>query len=78
MTGLNIYLFSWTPILNQSTTGEMNVEFIFTFMILTMIVGTKLYELLIINLKFDYYMSITGCMFLQGLLLFFSSYIEGS
>ena len=78
MTGLNIYLFSWTPILKQSTTGEMNVEFIFTFMILTMIVGTKLYELLIINLKFDYYMSITGCMFLQGLLLFFSSYIEGS
>ena len=78
MTGLNMYLFSWTLILKQSTPSEMNVGFIFTFMILTMIVGTKLYELLIINLKFDYYMSITGCMFLQGLLLFFSSYIEGS
>ena len=67
---LNIYLFSWTPILKQSTPGDMNVGFIYTSMVLTMIVGTKLYEVLIIYCKFDYYSSITGCLFIQGFLLF--------
>ena len=67
---LNIYLFSWTPILKQSTKGGMNVGFIYTCMVLTMIVGTKSYEVLIVYCKFDYYMSITGCLFVQGLLLF--------
>ena len=47
MACLNIYLFSWTPILTQSTPGGMNVGFIFTSMVLTMIVGTKSYEVLI-------------------------------
>ena len=77
MACLNIYLFSWTPILKQSTPGGMNVGFIFTSMVLTMIVGTKSYEVLIVYLKLDYYMSIAGCMFFQGLLLFLTYYIEG-
>ena len=67
---LNIYLFSWTPILKQSTEGGMNVGFIYTCMVLTMIVGTKSYEVLIVYCNFDYYMSITGCLFVQGLLLY--------
>jgi MFS family permease len=67
---LNIYLFSWTPILKQSTPGGMNVGFIYTCMVLTMIVGTKSYEVLIVYCNLDYYLSITGCLFIQGLLLF--------
>ena len=67
---LNIYLFSWTPILKQSTPGGMNVGFIYTCMVLTMIVGTKSYEVLIVYCNFDYYMSITGCLFVQGCLLY--------
>jgi hypothetical protein len=67
---LNIYLFSWTPILKQSTPGGMNVGFIYTCMVLTMIVGTKSYEVLIVYCNFDYYMSITGCLFVQGFLLY--------
>ena len=35
-----------------------------------MIVGTKSYEVLIVYCNLDYYMSITGCLFIQGLLLF--------
>ena len=70
MAVLNIYLFSWTPILKQTTTGGMNVGFIYTCMVLTMIVGTKSYEVLIVYCNLDYYMSITGCLFIQGLLLF--------
>lgn len=67
---LNIFLFSWTPILKQSTPGGMNVGFIYTSMVLTMIIGTKSYEVLIVYCNFDYYLSITGCLFIQGLLLF--------
>ena len=70
MAVLNIYLFSWTPILKQSTPGGMNVGFIYTCMVLTMIVGTKSYEVLIVNCNLDYYMSITGCLLIQGILLF--------
>ena len=76
MACLNIFLFSWTPILKQSTPGGMNVGFIFTSMVLTMIVGTKSYEVLIVYLHFDYYMSITGCIFLQGVLLFLTYYVD--
>ena len=76
MACLNIYLFSWTPILKQSTPGGMNVGFIFTAMVLTMIVGTKSYEVLIVYLQLDYYISIAGCLFLQGLLLFLTYYFE--
>ena len=73
---LNIYLFSWTPILKQSTPGEMNVGFIFTAMVLSMIIGTKSYKLIIVYLKLDYYLSITGCLFFQGLFLFLIYYIN--
>ena len=71
---LNIYLFSWTPILKQSTPGGMNVGFIFPSMVLTMIVGTKSYEVLIVYCNFDYYLSITGVILIQGLLLFVTYY----
>ena len=74
---LNIYLFSWTPILKQSTPGGMNVGFIYTSMVLTMIVGTKSYEVLINYCHFDYYISITGCVFIQGVLLYIT-YIDSS
>jgi len=74
MAVLNIYLFSWTPILKQSTPGGMNVGFIYTCMVLTMIIGTKSYEVLIVYCNLDYYMSITGCLFIQGVLLFITYY----
>ena len=67
---LNIFLFSWTPILKQSTEKEINIGYIYTCMVLTMIIGTKLYEILIIYCNFNYYISITGCFFIQGLLLY--------
>jgi len=70
ITALNIFLFSWTPILKQSTSGKINEGFIYILMVLTMIIGTKLYELLIIYLNYDYYKCITCCLFLQGILLF--------
>ena len=74
MACLNIFLFSWTPILKQSTSGGMNPGFIFTSMVLTMIVGTKICKLLIVYLYCDYFISITGCLFLQGIFLILTYY----
>ena len=73
---LNIYLFSWTPILKSSTPGGMNVGFIFTNMVLTMVVGIKAYEVLIVICNLDKYISITGCIFLQGVLLLLTYFVN--
>ena len=74
MACLNMFLFSWTPILKQSTSGGMNPGFIFASMVLTMIVGTKICKLLIVYLYCDYFISITGCLFLQGIFLILTYY----
>ena len=74
MACLNMFLFSWTPILKQSTSGGMNPGFIFTSMVLTMIVGTKICKLLIVYLYCDYFISITGCLFLQCIFLILTYY----
>ena len=76
MTSLNIFLFSWTPILKQSTFDGIKEGFIFILIVLTKIVNTKLFELLIIYLYFDYYISIAGCLFFQGLILFLVYYVD--
>ena len=70
MAVLNIFLFSWTPILKNSTPGGINVGFIFTCMVLTMIVGTKTYEVTILHLGCDYYMSIAVSLLIEALLFF--------
>ena len=74
MACLNMFLFSWTPILKQSTSGGMNPGLIFASMVLTMIVGTKICKLLIVYLYCDYFISITGCLFLQGIFLILTYY----
>ena len=74
MACLNMFLFSWTPILKQSTSGGMNPGFIFTSMVLTMIVGTKICKLLIVYLYCDYCISITTCLFFQGIFLILTYY----
>ena len=71
---LNIFLFSWTPILKQSTQGEMNPGLIFTSMTLAMIVGTKCCKVFIAYLNCDNYISIVVCSFLQGIFLFLTYY----
>ena len=77
MAVLNIFLFSWTPILKTSTKGGINVGFIFTCMVLTMIIGTKSYEVVVVNLGCDYYLSITASCFIE-FLLFMIVYNEES
>ena len=75
LTIFYIFLFSWTPILNQSTEGTIRVGLIFLYMVLIMILGIKFYEILIIYFEFDYYLSITLSIFVQGILLY-NTYID--
>ena len=75
MAVLNIFLFSWTPILKESTTSGINVGFIFTCMVLTMIVGTKTYEVVILQLGCGDYVSISASLVIECalfLLVFFT------
>jgi hypothetical protein len=72
MAAVEIYLFFWTPILKLSTSGGINIGFIFLCMVLAITIGVKLYEVLIIYYNFGHYMSLTGCLFIQGLLLLFT------
>ncbi len=44
-----IFLFAWTPILQSSTSGDINVGIIFVCFIMSMIIGTMLFEVTIIN-----------------------------
>ena len=54
----------------------MNVGFIFTTMLFTLIIGTEFYEMLIVYLHFDYYITNIVNLFLQALFLFLVYYIN--
>jgi hypothetical protein len=72
----NIYLFAWTPILQNSTITGINVGFIFTCFVTTMIIGTKIYEIFMIYLRCEYYLSISMSLLIELILFFFVSYID--
>lgn len=73
---VNIYLFAWTPILEKSTTTGINVGFIFTCFVITMILGTTIFEIFIIYLKCEYYRSIAAALLVQGLFFFCTYYVD--
>ncbi len=74
---INIYLFAWTPILQNSTdTLNINVGFIFTCCIFTMILGTKLFEIFMIYLKADSYISVSLALLIQLILFSLVYFIE--
>lgn len=56
---LNIFIFAWTPILQRSTDSEFNPGMIFIHFVFLIIVGTKLYEILIIHLKGNLYLAVS-------------------
>ena len=76
MAVLNIFLFSWTPILQNSTDGGINVGFIFTCMVITLILGTTIYEITILHLGCDYYSSIAVSLLFESLLFIAVYFID--
>jgi hypothetical protein len=67
---VNIYLFAWTPILQMSTLTGINVGFIFTCFVITMILGTTFYEIFMIHMKSKFYPSIAVALFVESTLFF--------
>jgi hypothetical protein len=73
---VNIYLFSWTPILQNSSDTGINVGFIFTCFVITLILGTHLFEIFMLYLRADYYKSITTALFSLSMIFFMIYYID--
>lgn len=73
---VNIYLFAWTPILQASTDKGINPGFIFTCFVITMILGTTIYEIFLIYLKTGYYISITIALLILSVLFYSVAYAD--
>jgi hypothetical protein len=73
---VNIYLFSWTPILQNSSETGINVGFIFTCFVVTLILGTHIFEIFMLYLQSDYYKSITSAIFGLAMIFFFVYYVD--
>lgn len=62
---LNLFIFSWTPLLQLSTIyPEINVGFIFVCYIIMTVIGTAIFEFFIIIKKSSYYPSMVTSLFL--------------
>lgn len=77
MAVLGIFLFSWTPILKMSTDGNINVGLIYTCLLLTMLVGIKVYSIFILYLKADKYLSLMVSIFFEST-MFIAIYFDNS
>ena len=71
MTVFNVFLFGWTPILKETISGYINIGFIFILMELTKSIIFPFYQILTINFNFDNCISMSGCLFIQGLFFYF-------
>lgn len=77
MAVLGIFLFSWTPVLKMSTNGNINVGLIYTCLLLTMLVGIKVYSIFILYLKANKYLSLTVSIFFEST-MFIAIYFDNS
>jgi len=50
---LIIFLFAWTPILQNSTTESINFGFVFIGYVIFIMIGSKIFEV-IFKIKLDY------------------------
>jgi hypothetical protein len=73
---LNIYLFSWTPILQNSTTTGINVGFIFTCFIISLILGTTVFEIVMIYLRVGFYNALSTGLVSLSFVFFAIFYVD--
>lgn len=73
---INIYLFIWTPILQNSTDKPINIGFVFTCFVIALILGTTLFEIFMIYLRSEYYISITISLLAELILFFLIFYVD--
>lgn len=73
---LHIFIFAWTPILQSSTDYSFNPGMIFFCFVLLIICGTKLYEVFIIHLKTNPYISLFACLLIEIMSFFIIYMVE--
>jgi hypothetical protein len=75
---LSLFIFSWTPILLVTSNNvEPNVGFVSLCFVLMTILGSLLFEILIIHLNFNIYLSLTAALIVE-ILLFSTIYFVNS
>lgn len=75
---LNVFIFAWTPLLQMTVeNGSFNPGMAFINFVLLIILGAKLYEIVIINFKCNLYLSVSICIIFQ-IFLFGFIYFENS
>lgn len=73
---VNIFIFSWTPLLEKSTdVKNMQVGFVFLCFVTSVIIGTSIFEFFIITLKSKFYVSMSAVLFID-MLLFMNVYVN--
>lgn len=73
---VNIFIFSWTPLLEKSTdVNNMQVGFVFLCFVTSVIIGTSIFEFFIITLKSKFYLSMSAVLFID-MLLFMNVYVN--
>ena len=75
---LNVFIFAWTPLLQLTAeNGVFNPGMAFINFVLMIILGTKIYEIFIINLKGNLYHSVSLCIIVE-ICAFATIYLEDS
>jgi len=73
---LNIYIFSWTPLLQTSTIGEINVGFIYILFVVFSLLGAAFYDIFLIILKTNYLKLMTFSLLLEISMFSLIYYVE--
>jgi hypothetical protein len=73
---VNIFIFSWTPLLQRSTDVQnLQVGFVFLCFVTSVIIGTSIFEFFIITLKSKFYLSMSIVLFID-MCLFINVYLN--
>jgi len=73
---LNIYIFSWTPLLQHSTIGEINVGFVYILFVIFSLLGAAFYDIFLIILKTNYLKLMTYSLLLEIAMFLLIFYVD--
>lgn len=73
---LNIYIFSWTPLLQHSTIGEINVGFVYILFVIFSLLGAAFYDIFLIILKTNYLKLMTYSLLLEIVMFLLIFYVD--
>ncbi len=73
---MNLYIFSFTPILQLSTDSQPNIGFVSLCFVLMTVIGTSMFEIIIAEFKMKAIYGLIFILSLEGFVLFTIYYSE--